>query len=55
MTSPKVYAHQILTLTGPQTVAQLVEGMQRNGTPQVWIDRWIQGLELRLRLDKETE
>jgi len=44
-----VFAHTILTDDGYRTVAELVAEMQAEGTPQLHIDRWLQGIERNLR------
>ena len=49
MASHFVLAHRMLTDKGFQTVGQIVAEMQAEGTAQVLIDRWLQGLERGLR------
>lgn len=36
---------QILTEHGLESVGAIVARMQADGTPQILIDRWLQGLE----------
>lgn len=49
MASYFILTHRMLTEKGFQTVGQIVADMQADGTAQVLIDRWLQGLEHGLR------
>lgn len=45
-----VLSHRMMTKDGGfQTVGQIVAEMQADGTAQILIDRWLQGLEFTLR------
>lgn len=45
--------HKLMRADGTmQTVAEIVAEMQANGTRQILIDRWLQGLELGLRVHR---
>jgi hypothetical protein len=39
-----ILSHRLLGPNGWQTVAQIVAEMQRDGTRQILIDRWLQGM-----------
>ena len=45
MDNTTVLAEHILTEHGYQSVGAIVAQMQADGTKQIYIDRWLQGLE----------